>query len=237
MQLCVMASTESEKEAAASEAAKLISDGITLGLGSGSTVEILINKFLPNKNIKLVAASRSTQLALQGKGIDCLFLDSSAKPDLMIDGADRIDKNLNLIKGGGGALLSERVLAERSSRYVIIADSSKLTHRLGSDFPIPVEVEPVAYHNLTSRLESLGLNWRLRSCTCKNGPTVTDNGNWIVDVNASSYRGSLSVLYRNLRMITGVVEVGLFLGMADEAFIGTTEGTVRLKRDIKKFSF
>ncbi len=223
-------SAESQKEAAAAEAAKLIHDGMVLGLGSGSTVEVLIDKFLPRFKLKIVAASRATQLALQARGFDCLFLDSPEKPELTIDGADRVDRDLNLIKGGGAALLGERVLAERSSRYVIIADSSKLTNRLGSDFPIPVEVEPIAYHNLASELDSMAITWKLRPCNCKNGPTVTDNGNWIVDVDASSYNGSVSELYKKLRTLTGVVEVGLFIGVADEALIGTSQGITRLTR-------
>ncbi|WP_449461613.1 ribose-5-phosphate isomerase RpiA [Tardisphaera miroshnichenkoae] len=225
-----MMPAESEKEAAASEAAKLIHDGMILGLGSGSTVELLIDKFLPRVKLKVIAASRATQLALQAKGIDCAFLDSPENPELTIDGADRVDRDLNLIKGGGAALLGERLLAERSSRYVIIADSSKITNRLGSDFPIPVEVEPIAYHNLTSELDSMAMKWRLRPCNCKNGPTVTDNGNWIVDIDASSYNGSASELYERLRTLTGVVEVGLFIGIADEALIGTSHGVTRLTR-------
>ncbi|HEV51008.1 MAG TPA: ribose-5-phosphate isomerase RpiA [Thermoprotei archaeon] len=225
---------ESEKEAAASEASKLIHDHMILGLGSGSTVEVLINKFLPRFKLKIIAASRATQLALQAKGIDSLFLDSPENPELTIDGADRVDRNLNLIKGGGAALLGERVLAERSSRYVIIADSSKLTNRLGSDFPVPVEVEPIAYHNLASELDSMAIKWRLRSCNCKNGPAVTDNGNWIVDVDASSFDRGASDLYYILRTLTGVVEVGLFIGIADEALIGTSQGVIRLTRNASK---
>lgn len=207
-----------------------------IGLGSGSTVAAAL-EFLAAMNskkrlgIRVIPTSHQIELEAIEHGLPVVTLNEIAKADLTIDGADQIEKrSLNLIKGGGGALAREKVLAHNSDHFVIIADETKLTERLGHGCPVPVEVLPYAHSTVARKVVSLGGRCRLRQGTGKVGPVVTDNGNFILDCDFGSLRNPHD-LESKLGSIPGVVETGLFLDLADLAYVGLKSGGVMvLKR-------
>ncbi len=146
--------------------------------------------------------------------------------DLAIDGADEIDPQLNLIKGGGGALLREKVVAAAARRFVVIGDSSKLVPRLGMRFALPVEIVPFALGPVQRRLEALGARAQLRLGTHE--PFLTDNHNYILDCQFPGGIADPQALQAQIRAIVGVVEHGLFLGMARQALVAGPDGLVTL---------
>jgi ribose 5-phosphate isomerase A len=219
--------TQTEKELAAQRAIELVRDGMTLGLGSGSTANIAI-RLLGERvretglRVRGVPTSFTTATIAAEAGVELVDLNDVTEVDLTIDGADEIAPGLALIKGGGGALLREKVVAASSELFVIIADSTKLVPVLGA-FPLPVEVIPFARSVVEQRLLALGLNPRLR--VGAEGTFLTDQGNEIFDCHAEVIREP-EALARELSTIPGLVEHGLFLGMAQRAFIGVS-GEVR----------
>ncbi|MFP3219724.1 MAG: ribose-5-phosphate isomerase RpiA [Candidatus Marsarchaeota archaeon] len=218
-----------QRRRAAREASALIEDGMLVGLGSGSTLELFVKEFLKGKRVELIAASRATQLLVHSLGLRCYYLESPGSPEVTFDGADRADPVLNLVKGGGAALLGEKLLAKRSKKYVVMIDAKKFVPRLFGDFPLPVEIEPISFPYVIATLGDMGLKWKLRAGTGKNGPVVTDNGNWIVDVDLSGYQGDPLSIARELKSLTGVVETGLFEGLVDELVIGHDEGVTVIR--------
>ncbi len=213
-----------ERRKAAQEAVQLVDDGMLVGLGSGSTVELFLKEFLKEKKVKIIAASRATQLLADSMGFASYYLDSPIIPDITFDSADRVDPFLNLLKGGGGALLGEKLLARRSKKYVIIIDERKFVKKLFLDFPLPVEIEPISYYDVNASLRSLNFSGKLRTGTGKNGPILTDNGNWIIDLDLSAYQGDFTLLDRSLKLITGIVETGIFVDLVSDLIIGSAEG-------------
>jgi ribose 5-phosphate isomerase A len=156
-------------------------------------------------------------------------LDERPKLDLTIDGADQVDKELNLIKGMGGALMREKIVASAAKQFVVVADETKLVEKLGTTHPIPVEVLPFALSTVVARMEELGGKAVLREGKRKVGPVVTDNGNFILDVEFGSV-DALDELDVAVKLIPGVLETGLFVGMADVVYLGKQDGVVRLER-------
>jgi ribose 5-phosphate isomerase A len=223
------------KRAAAAAAIGLVRDGMKLGLGSGSTarffVELLADRLAETGwRITCVPTSSGTKELADRLGVPLVTLDEAGPLDLAVDGADELDDNLDLIKGGGGALLLEKIVARAAGRFVVIADASKHVGTLGA-FPLPVEVVRFGWRTTARHVaEALRANdvggheVRLRE---RDGePFVTDEGHYILDLSLGRI-GEPGVLEFDLAQIPGVVETGLFLGMADAAILGHEDGTTR----------
>ncbi len=219
------------KRLAAERSLDYVEDGMVLGLGTGSTaahlVRLLGERVGDGLRVQGVPTSRATEALAAECGVPLVGFDRVTRLDLTIDGADEIDPNLDLIKGGGGALLREKIVAAASDRYVIIADETKLVPRLGA-FPLPVEVTPFALAVVVARLEAEGARPTLRR-TAGGDPVVTDEGHHLLDC-AYGAIDDASALARVLTDIVGVVEHGLFVGMADVAVIGRAGGVEIIER-------
>jgi len=208
-------STRLKKLNAAREALKLVKPGMTLGVGSGSTVKVFIDELarkFTHRDLKVVAASLDSEIHLLLRGFNPLPLYSVDEIDLAIDGADEVDPAGNLIKGGGAALTREKIIDYYSKEYVIIVDDSKLVEKLCTSHPIPVEVIPIAWRQVKKRIEKkLGGKIVLREAVKKNGPIITDNGNIILDYYPSDTPPlkptELETLLNN---VPGVIENGVF---------------------------
>ena len=225
---------EDAKRRAAEEAVKHVEDGQVIGLGSGSTaayaIRLLGERLRGGELRDILGIPTSLQAASEAveAGIPLTTLEEHPIVDVSIDGADQLDARLNLIKGGGAALLREKIVASCSKLYIIVADERKLARRLGENCPIPLEVHPMAVKPIMMRLEELGARASLRIARGKVGPVVTDNGNLIIDADFGPVENP-EELDRRLRVIPGVLETGLFLGYADLAYIGTRSGLRRLE--------
>ena len=217
------------KREAAQRALDLVKPGMRLGLGSGTTarhfVDLVGAKVAAGLDIRCVATSEATAAQARALGIPLATLDELPELDLTVDGADEIDPELRLIKGGGGALLREKIVAGASRRMAVIADSSKLVSRLGA-FPLPVEVVPFGLAATRRHIErvfsDLGLAGpiRLRGAAT---PFVTDGGHYILDCALGAIPDP-ERLAQALSPIPGVVEHGLFIGYARDAFIAGADG-------------
>jgi ribose 5-phosphate isomerase A len=223
------------KRAAGERAAALVTDGMRLGLGSGSTaahfVAALGERVRDGLRVIGVPTSEATREQAQREGIPLSTLDETPALDLTVDGADEIDDELRLIKGGGGAHLREKIVASASRRMIVIADGSKRVVTLGR-FPLPIEVVPFGLRAtqtaIATLLESLDMAGDLRLRTAADGtPTVTDGGHFILDAHLGRI-DKPNVLASTLNNIPGVVEHGLFLGLATGAILATGEGLVEL---------
>jgi ribose 5-phosphate isomerase A len=222
---------ERGKEAAGARAAEAVTPGMTVGLGTGSTVAFFLtalgrrcrNGELPG--LTAVPTSLRTEQEASRLGIPLVTLEEAGSLDLTVDGADEVDPALDLIKGLGGALLREKMVAQATQRLVIIVDEGKLVRRLGTRGALPVEVVPFAWRSHLSFLASLGARAVLR--TRPDGePYLTDNGNFLLHCHfPGGIEDSLS-LEGALASRAGIVETGLFLGLAQEVLVGGT-GTVR----------
>jgi ribose 5-phosphate isomerase A len=222
---------DQEKQAAAREAVKLVAPGNIVGLGSGSTatyaIRFLAERVRQGLNIIGIPTSlKTTQLAEQ-LGIPLTTLEENPEIDIDIDGADEIGPHLNLIKGGGGALLREKIIASVSKRFVVVAESVKQVPYLGQ-FPLPVEVIGFAQPIVKTRIEALGAKVSLRQYAYGN-PYVTDEGHHILDCTFGRIDDP-PALARQLHEIPGVVEHGLFIGMAELALVGRDGGVTRVHR-------
>ncbi len=223
------------KRAAGERAAALVTDGMRLGLGSGSTaahfVAALGERVREGLRVIGVPTSEATREQAQREGIPLSTLDETPGLDLTVDGADEIDDELRLIKGGGAAHLREKIVASASRRMIVIADGSKRVVTLGR-FPLPIEVVPfglrVTQTAIAKLLESLDMAGDLRLRTAADGtPSVTDGGHFILDAHLGRI-DKPNVLASTLNNIPGVVEHGLFLGLATGAILATGEGLVEL---------
>jgi ribose 5-phosphate isomerase A len=231
-------SIDAQKRAVGEAAAALVEDGMTVGLGTGSTAAFLVAALgarvaAEGLGLRCVATSRATESLAARHGLSLLDLDDAGEIDLTLDGADEIGPDLALIKGGGAALLREKLVWEASRRCVAIADAGKRVAQLGA-FPLPIEVVAFGHQTtarrLTSALQSCGIAPapRLR---IRDGDVVqTDGGNLIYDVACVAIPDPAGLAHA-LKGLTGVVEQGLFLGLAAEALIGTQEGVQRIGRD------
>ncbi|MBX5327214.1 MAG: ribose-5-phosphate isomerase RpiA [Candidatus Bathyarchaeia archaeon] len=226
---------EQAKKSAAIEAVKQVKNGFVVGLGSGSTVAYAIQELgrrIKQEKLELLAVPSSYQafyLANQNR-VPITTLDEYPTLDLTIDGADQVEKKtLNMIKGMGGALTREKIVAEASKKLVIIVDETKLTEKLGLNQPVPVEVIPFALALARMRLQKLHGAPEMREGKGKVGPVVTDNGNFILDVHFGKIEDA-EKLNMQIKLIPGVVENGLFLNMADIVYVGTRGVVQRLVR-------
>ena len=211
------------KRAAAEAAAALVQDGMVVGLGSGSTAALAVEAIGRRApRIIGIPTSEKTAALARGLGIPLATLGERPRIDLTIDGADEVEVGtLDLVKGLGGALLREKLVACATERLVIVADESKVVERLRG--PIPVEVVPFAWESTAARLRAIGADPVLRE------GFVTDGGHYILDCGWTEL-GSGAELARRLDEVVGVVEHGLFIGMAAEAIIGGRDGVRVLRR-------
>jgi ribose 5-phosphate isomerase A len=226
------------KQQAAERALTLVEDGMTLGLGTGSTaarfVDLVGQKVKAGLKLRCVPTSEATRAQAERLGIPLITLDQQPYLDLTVDGADELDGDLRLIKGGGGALLIEKIVATASGRMVVIADASKQVAALGK-FPLPIEVVRFGLGATRNMIEVLAadagcrgeISQRMRS---DGQPFVTDSGNFILDC-AFNNIPEPEALDEALKLIPGVVENGLFLGIADAAIIAGPGGVTMLERD------
>jgi len=224
---------EAAKKNAAREAVKHVEDGQAIGLGSGSTAAHAIEQIgnrIKREGLHIVAVPTSYQafsLAVKHR-IPVTTLEEHPTLDLTIDGADQIDDKLNLIKGMGGALAREKIVASASKQLVIIADQTKKVEVLGdNNHPVPVEVLPFATPLATSKIKQIGGKALIREGKGKVGPIITDNGNIIIDAYFGAIRKP-DELETKLKIIPGVVETGLFVGMAGIVYVGKLSGVEKL---------
>ena len=230
-----MSDADLQKKIAGEAAAGLVEAGMTVGLGTGSTAVFFV-KALGERGLtglKCVATSTGTAELAKTVGLKVIDLDKAGSIDITVDGADEIGPDLALIKGGGAALLREKLVWEASLRCVVIADAAKSVTLLGR-FPLPVEVVPFGHTTTAGRISDalawceIGAEPKLR--LAKDGqPVKTDNGNLIYDA-ACKKIPDPGLLAEALKSLTGVVDHGLFLGLADEALIGTAAGVERRAR-------
>lgn len=223
---------EAGKKAAAQQAAKLIHDGMKVGLGTGSTAKFFIEALgdlcKHGLSIQAVATSEASTKQAEQLRIPLVDIDTLESLDITVDGADEIDHDLQMIKGGGGALLREKIVASMSKTVVAIVDSAKLVDHLGK-FPLPVEILPFAFKATLAALRRYDYAPVLRLAS-NDKPYVTDNGNWIADLKLSYPCLNPSEDERRLKEIPGVLETGFFLKFATLAFVGMPDGSVRQLR-------
>lgn len=212
------------KRAAAERALELVRPGMRLGIGTGSTAEYfvagLIRLVARGLDVSCVSTSRRTAEQAAAGGVRLLD-EVDGRLDLAVDGADEIDRALNLLKGRGGALFREKMVASVAARFVVIGDSSKLVPRLGAGV-LPVEVAPFFWRHTAGRLEALGASGVLRGGTEQ--PYVTDNGNLIVDLTFPDGITDPVALGATIKATAGVLEHGIFAGMTSGAIVGTPDG-------------
>lgn len=222
---------EEEKEAAGRAAAKLVREGDVVGLGTGSTAYFAVialgERVKAGMQVLGIPTSMQTAELARKVGVPLTTLDEHPEIDITIDGADEVDRHLNLIKGGGGALLREKVVASASKRMIVVADSSKFVERLGK-FPLPVEVISFARFVVEKTIMSLGASVKLRAR--RDGSAyITDNGNPILDCSFGLIENP-AALAEKLSRIPGIVEHGLFIGLAERALIGRARNVEEICR-------
>jgi len=220
------------KEMAAREAVKYVDDDMVVGLGSGTTANIAI-KLLGEKvkeglHIIGIPTSKESELLAESVGIPIGELRANPPIDLTIDGADEVDPNLNLIKGLGGALVREKIVASHTNLEIIVIDDSKMVERLGQKAPVPVEIVRFAHEATMRKLEKMG-------CACKlrirhDQPFVTDNGNLIADCRFPTIDDPIGT-EAAVNNVPGVVDNGLFIGMADKVIVASEEGVRILEKN------
>lgn len=225
--------SDAAKEAAGRRAAEEIRDGMSLGLGTGSTVHFVLVRLAERiagegLRVRGVPTSRDTADKARGMGIPLADLNELVRLDLYLDGADEVDPGFRLIKGAGGALLREKIVAAASRDRLIVIDRSKLVDRLGVRTPVPVEVIPFARAAVERALVDLPSQPVLRTAP-GGGPYRTDEGNEILDCRFGRGIADPATLERRLAVIPGVVESGLFIEMADRVFIGGPDGRVEIR--------
>ena len=216
------------KRLVARRAAEFVEDGMTVGLGTGTTATMFIRELAARKlKIRCVASSDASHELGLSLGMDVVTLAELPELDLYIDGADEVGPGLALIKGGGGALLREKIVASAAKEFIVVADSTKLVDVLGK-FPLPVEVIQMALPLVQPRLAELGFTPKLRQKKTGDGPFITDEGNYILDCWSAGIAEPESTA-AEIRSIVGVVEHGLFLGMATLALVAGDDGVRELR--------
>jgi ribose 5-phosphate isomerase A len=225
-------STDAAREAAARAAAERIEEGMTLGLGSGRavwrTIELIAERWPDGAPVRSAFASYRTESLARRHGIEAVELDGEVRLDLAIDGADEVDPQLGLIKGGGAALLREKIVVAAADRFVVVAEEHKRVSRLGETFKLPVEI--VRFGWAATRRRLLGLVPVAELRTDEDGsPVVTDEGHHLLDCGIPP-SADPERLADALKATVGVVEHGLFLRMADEVLLGRPDGSVEVLR-------
>jgi ribose 5-phosphate isomerase A len=222
---------DQEKEAAARASLKFIQDGQTVGLGTGSTaarfIDLLAEKVKQGLKIRGIPSSDHSRDQATRLGIPLTTFDECQHIDVTVDGADEVDPNLQLIKGGGGALLREKIVASATKQFIVVVDATKRVPVLGK-FPLPVEVIKFAQTLITKRIEALGAKVELRHAP-DGKPYLTDENNYILDCRFGAIQDA-PTLARQLSDMPGVVEHGLFIGMASVVLVAGGGGVEELRR-------
>lgn len=230
-----MAANDKLKQQAAERAVESVQSGMIVGLGHGSTAIWAVRKIAQLiqsgtlRNVLGIPCSVLVESEARELGIPLTTLEEHPVIDLTIDGADEVDPQLNLIKGGGGALMREKIVAQASKREIIVVDESKLVPALGTHWAIPVEVIPFGYGSQQDYLQSLGAEVSIRKDK-DNHPFKTDQGNLILDCKFSPLTDP-AALAEKLKRRTGIVEHGLFIALATEVIVASSEGIREIKRN------
>lgn len=223
-------SNDKGKQAAGYEAAKLVQEGMKVGLGTGSTAYYFIEKLIERcKNglkIQGIATSKKSTEQAKAGGIPLLNPDEFTELDIDVDGADEIDLNKQMIKGGGGALFREKIIAKSSKKMVVVVDESKVVKKLGHH-ALPIEISPFGLASTLKQIEDLSLSGELRKN--KDQLYQTDNGNLIFDARLDRVQEDYRKLDQKLHEIPGVIETGFFWDLAKQVIIGYTDGHVEIK--------
>jgi ribose 5-phosphate isomerase A len=228
-------SEDTARAAAAAAAADLVEPGMTVGLGSGRAVWKLVELLgarvraggdLAAGALRAASASSQTERLAASLGIDLIELDGDVELDLALDGADEVDPQLRLIKGGGGALLREKIVISAARRFVVVAETPKKVERLGEHFRLPVEVVQFAWRDTRRRVTAV-LPDAVQRLGEDGEAYVTDEGHFILDC-ALPAAADLDALGPRLKQIPGVVEHGLFIGLAERALLGRPDGGIEL---------
>ncbi len=213
------------KQAVGQQAAQWVQSGMVVGLGTGSTAALMI-QFLGERlrrgelqQVRGIPTSFQATVLARQAGIPLTTLDEVTRIDLAIDGADEVDPQKNLIKGGGAAHTREKIVDALAEELIVVVDQSKLVERLGSTYPVPVEVLPLAVVPVMRALENLGGQPEIRMAVKKDGPVITDQGNMVVDVKFAAIPDPASLESR-INNIPGVLENGLFVGLAGRVLVG-----------------
>ncbi len=226
---------EELKKGVARNALEFIEDDMVVGLGTGSTTAYFIQylgKLIMEgelEDIYGVPTSYQSRLLAIENGIPVVSIDEVDAIDIAVDGADEVDPQLNLIKGRGAALTMEKIIEYRAGTFLVLVDESKLVERLGQKMPVPIEVIPAAWRAIAEEIEVFNAEAELRMASKKDGPVITDNGNFILDARFHRIEDPLD-LEVELNNIPGVVENGIFADIADIVLVGTNEGVKRLER-------
>lgn len=221
------------KEDAGVSAASLVKDGSVIGIGTGSTTFYAIQEIarrIKEEGIEIKAVPTSVEtahLAARLK-IPLTNFDEYQELDIAIDGADQVDKHLNLIKGGGSAHLREKIVAVAAKRFIVVADEGKILENL--NMPVPLEVVPFASGLVIKAIKEMGGNAMYRVLKGKAGPVVSDNCNFIIDADFGLIEDPAS-LEKELNSITGIVDNGIFSGLTSEVHIGTEKGVKIIKKE------
>lgn len=222
---------ETAKRAVARQAAQKVKSGMIVGLGTGSTSCMAIEEIgkLTSsgklKDVTGVATSYQARVLARQFGVKTVDLNDVNHVDIAIDGCDEVDPQMNLIKGGGAAHTMEKVVATMAKETIIIVDESKIVKELGQSFPVAVEVLPYAISPVLRSLAALGGAPEIRSALKKDGPVITDLGNMVVDVSFDGIKDP-AALERDINMIPGVIENGLFVGIVQTVLVGVEDGSV-----------
>jgi len=219
------------KQAAADAAVQLVKEGMVIGLGTGSTATYFIEALgkLANEGMKFTAVATSTSSYDLAKsfGISMIDINTVTSLDLVVDGADEIDNQNQMIKGGGAALFREKIIAGMAEEMVVVVDESKIVDYLGK-FPLPIEITPFAFKVTMRELEKFGSKATLRS-TRDGLPLLTENHNFIVDLKLNYPCENQEETHVKIKLITGVCETGLFINMAGRIIIGYDDGHVEIR--------
>lgn len=226
---------EKFKKLAAEKAIEEVKSGMIVGLGSGSTVYYAIHKLAEEIrtgsliNIFAIASSIQTEKLANKLNIPIISFHEKEEIDLTIDGADEVDKYLNLIKGGGAAHLREKILAQASKKFIVVVDDSKVSNKLGEKWAVPIEVVKFAYPVIEKYIDSINGKPDLRRY--ENGaPVITDEGNYIIDGNFGIIQNPFE-LAEKLESKAGIIEHGLFLHLASKVIVAGKEGIKILERN------
>jgi ribose 5-phosphate isomerase A len=216
------------REAAAAAALERIEEGMSIGLGSGralwKTMDLMAERWPDGPPVRAATASEVTAMRAKEMGIELVELTADVRLDLAVDGADEIDPELGLIKGGGAALLREKLVIGAADRFLVVAETEKKVDRLGERHALPVEVVKFAWEQTRVRVVKL-VDDAPQRCDDDGKPIVTDEGHYLLDCGIPK-TGDLYELARELKALVGVVEHGLFLGIASEALLGKPDGGV-----------
>lgn len=225
------------KQEVGKAAATLVQSGMIVGLGTGSTtayaIEYLGNRLKSGeiKDIKGIPTSFQAEVLAKQYGIPLTTLDAVDHIDIAIDGADEVDPQKNLIKGGGAAHTREKVVDALAEQFIVVVDANKLVDKLGSTFLLPVEAIPMAIAPVMRAIEKLGGKPQLRMGVKKAGPVITDQGNMVIDVKFDSIDNPAE-LEKTLNNIPGVLENGLFVGVANKVLIGEVKDGQPMVREM-----